>query len=297
MTVKRFDYLVPDSLHEAVTMLSQRPETTILAGGTNVLVQLKEKHREASALLSLRRIPELHQLQQGDGLLHIGAAVTMGQLADAPVVRRDFTALAEAAVLIGSVQTRNMATVGGNLCNASPSADTAPPLLVLGAQAVLFGPQGERRLAMDNFFSGPGQTALRPGELLKEIAVPAPAASSGSAYVRHIPRGAMDISVVGAAAALTLDETGQIAGARIALGAVAPTPILAPQAAALLIGKMPDEALWREAGSLAAQEADPQDDVRASIAFRRHLVEVLVQEALRAALGRAANHKEGEQRD
>jgi CO/xanthine dehydrogenase FAD-binding subunit len=281
--VKRFDYLAPNSLDEAVAMLSERPETTVLAGGTNVLVQLKEKHREASALLSLKRIAELHQLRQNGGLT-IGAAVTMKQLAEEPLVRRDYAALADAAMLIGSVQTRNMATIGGNICNASPSADTAAPLLVLQAQAVVIDARGERTIALQDFFTGPGETVLRPGELLKEFLIPLPGTRSASSYVRHIPRGAMDISVVGVAAAIELDEAGLIADARVALGAVAPTPMLAARAAANLIGQKPDEKLWREAGSVAAQEAEPVDDLRASIAFRRHLVNELTQDALRAAL-------------
>ena len=281
--MKRFDYLAPNSLDEALLMLSERPEAVALAGGTNVLVQIKEKHREASALLSLKRIPELHDLWFDEGL-HIGAAVTLQQLANEPTIKRDYRALAIAAGLIGSVQTRNMATIGGNICNASPSADTAPPLLVLQAQAVLVSAHGTRTAAMRDFFRGPGNTALRPGELLREIFIPVPEARSASSYVRHIPRQAMDISVVGVAAALVLDESGHITGARIALGAAAPTPLLAEAAAAQLIGQEPGAGLWRAAGSMAAQEAQPVGDLRASVAFRRHLVDQLTQEALQNAL-------------
>jgi len=273
-------------------MLSERPEATVLAGGTNVLVQIKEGHREASALLSLKGLPELHAVRSGEGI-HIGAAVTFQHLAVDQAIRRDYSALATAAALIGSVQTRNMATVGGNLCNASPSADSAPPLLVLQAQAVLTSVRGTRTIALEEFFIGPGETALQSGELLREIFIPAAIARSGSSYVRHIPRQAMDISVVGAAAALVLDEEGQIADARLALGAVAPTPMLATASAAQLIGHSPSESLWREAGRLAAQEADPVDDLRASIAYRRHLVNELTQEALRAALSNLTNRLEG----
>jgi carbon-monoxide dehydrogenase medium subunit len=281
--LKRFDYLSPNNLEEALLMLSERPEAVPLAGGTNVLVQIKERHREASALLSLKHIPELHELWFDKGL-HIGAAVTLQQLANEPAIKHEYTALAVAAGLIGSVQTRNMATIGGNICNASPSADTAPPLLVLQAQAVLVGAQGSRTIAMRDFFRGPGKTALRSGELLKELHIPLPEALSGSAYVRHIPRQAMDISVVGVAAALTLDESGQISGAQIVLGAAAPTPLPATAAAARLIGHKPSADLWSAAGRTAAEEAQPVADLRASIAFRRHLVNQLTQEALQQAL-------------
>ncbi len=281
--MKRFDYLAPNSLDDALMMLSERPEAVALAGGTNVLVQIKERHREASALLSLLRIPELHELQVDDGL-HIGAAVTLRQLANEPTIRRDYLALAAAAGLIGSAQTRNMATIGGNICNASPSADTAPPLLVLQAEVVLVGIQGARTMPLSDFYLGPGKTALQPAELLKEIIVPAPEARCGSAYVRHIPRKAMDISVVGVAAVLELDEAGRIAGARIALGAAAPTPLLAMESAGELLGHKPDPDLWRTAGETAAQEAQPVADLRASVPFRRHLVNQLTQEALQNAL-------------
>jgi len=278
--LKRFDFLIPHSLDEAVTMLSARPEAAPLAGGTNLLVQIKEKHREESAILSVNHIPELHVLQH-DGGLHIGAAVTLKEVASDPIVRRDYKALATAAGLIGSVQTRNMATIGGNVCNASPSADTAPPLLALGAEVVLVGPQGKRTIALHDFFVGPGQTVIQSGELLVEIFVPPPIARSSSCYVRHIPRQAMDISVVGVAVALALDADENISAARIALGAVAPTPLLARKASAYLLGQRPSEELWAAASRAAADEAQPVDDIRASVDFRRHLVGELTKDALR----------------
>lgn len=272
-------------------MLAERPEAAVLAGGTNLLVQLKERHRQESALLSLRRIPALRELSYSEGL-KIGAAVTMWRVAADPVIGRDFKALAVAAGLIGSVQTRNMATIGGNICNASPSADTAPALLALRARAVLISVQGARDLALQDFFVGSGKTVLRPGELLKEILVPSPPNRAGSAYVRHIPRQAMDISVVGVAAALALDEAGRIADARVALGAVAPTPLLAGATASYLIGQQPSEEVWNLASGIAAQEAQPVDDLRGSVTYRRHLVQELTAEALRAALRNIAERLE-----
>ncbi len=281
--MKRFEYLAPTSLGDALLMLSDRPDAVALAGGTNILVQIKERHREASTLLSLKRVPELHDLWLENGL-HIGAAVTMRRIANEPVIRRNYTALAIAAGLMGSVQTRNMATIGGNVCNASPSADTVPPLLVLQARAVLVSTHGERIVAMRDFFLGPGKAVLQPGELLKEIVVPPPVRLSGSSYVRHIPRQAMDHSVVGVAASLVLDESGKIAGAHLALGAAAPTPIEAKVSTEQLVGQTPGADLWRAAGKTAAQEANPISDLRASAAYRRHLVEQLTQEALQNAL-------------
>lgn len=286
--MKRFEYLAPNSLDEALDLLSGRPEATVLAGGTNILVQLKERHREESALLSVKRIAELHELQHGE-VLRIGAAVTMRQLASDPVIKRDYGALATAAGLLGSVQTRNMATVGGNICNASPSAETAPPLLALEAQLVLISLDGQRTIPLEEFFLGPGETVLHPGEILKEIRVPTRRAQSGSSYVRHIPRQAMDISVAGVSTSLALDEEGKIIEARIALGAVAATPMLATRAAACLIGQNPAPEHWAKAGSFAAEEADPIEDLRASISYRRHLVKELTVEALHASLDDAMN--------
>jgi CO/xanthine dehydrogenase FAD-binding subunit len=285
--VKRFDYLTPASVNEALEMLGQRPEAVPLAGGTNVLVQMKEGHRSETALLSLKRVSELNHISGGNGPsrpLVIGAGMTMKRIAANPLIRSRYPALATAANLIGSVQTRNMATVGGNLCNASPSADTAPPLLAFEAQAVLISIRGTRTLPLADFFTGPGTTVLQSGELLKEVIIPAPAERTGSAYVRHIPRTAMDISVVGVAVVVTLNADNTIREARIALGAVAPTPIRAHVAERLLTGRQPTDSLLAQAGSAAAQEARPVDDMRASVAYRRHLVNVLTRDSLRQAL-------------
>jgi CO/xanthine dehydrogenase FAD-binding subunit len=293
--LKRFDYLSPVNLAEALEMLTRRPEATPLAGGTNVLVQIKEGHRAESALLSLRRVSDLNRLSHGhgpSGATVIGAGMTMKQIASDSIIRQRYPALATAAGLIGSVQTRNMATIGGNLCNASPSADTAPPLLVLGARAVLASARGERTIPLEEFFTGPGSTVLQAGELLKELLIPAPAERTGSAYVRHIPRKAMDISVAGVAAVVALAPDGTIREAKIALGAVAPTPVRARKAGALLVGQKPAESLFASAGDVAAAEARPLDDVRASVPYRRHLVNILTQSALIQATANAESRSE-----
>jgi CO/xanthine dehydrogenase FAD-binding subunit len=288
--VKRFDYLAPTSLREAVEILRENPEVSPLAGGTDLLVQIKERNRPVSAVMSLKRVGELHEWVH-NGMLAIGSAVTAGQIAGDPQVQQGYTALAAGAGLIGSVQIQNMATMGGNLCNASPSADTAPPLLALDAQAVIASAQGERTLPLADFFLGPGKNALQAGELLKAIQIPRPQANSGSFYYRHTPRARMDIAVVGAAAMLTLDEDGRIAAARIALGAVAPTPIRALQAEQALTGEMPSEALFAQAGLDAMKESTPIDDLRASAGYRRHLVNILTQRALRQALRLATENQ------
>jgi CO/xanthine dehydrogenase FAD-binding subunit len=288
--VNRFDYLAPTCLAEALAMLSDRPEVLPLAGGTDLLVQIKENRPPVEALLSLKRVSEVHQLSL-NGMLALGSAVPLDQIAAEQQIRQSYAALADGATLIGSVQIRSMATVGGNLCNASPSADTAPPLLVLNAQAVIAAAGGERTVPLAEFFLGPGRTVLQPGELLKEIVVPQPPVRSGSGYVRHTPRAAMDIAVVGVAAAISLDTEGVITAARLALGAVAPTPMRAAAAEALLPGQRLTGELLAEVGHVAAQEARPIDDLRASAEYRRHLVNVLTQRALGQALARAASQQ------
>ena len=284
--MKRFAYLAPKTLSEALQMLADYPQAVPLAGGTDLLVQLKEGRRSLDALLSLKRVPEVRRLGQNGGL-RLGAAVTVGQTATDARIQQDFTALADGSGLIGSLQIRNMATVGGNLCNAAPSADTAPPLLVLAAQAVIASVRDERTVPLEQFFLGPGETILQPGELLKEIIVPELPPRSGSCYLRHTPRSWMDIAVVGVAAALTLAPDDTIAQVRLALGAVAPTPKRATAAEALLAGQTLSDDLLQTAGAAAAQEAEPIDDLRASVEFRRHLVNMLSQRALRAAWTRA----------
>jgi len=194
---------------------------------------MKAGQRSVKALISLKRLPELHH-QAHNGTLTFGSAVTLGQICGDQQIQQNYTALAIGAGLIGSLQIRNMATVGGNLCNAAPSADTAPPLLVLDAQAVLVGSRGERTIPLTTFFLEPGCPALQPGELLKDIVVPKPTGRSGSFYLRHTPRARMDIAVVGAAAAVTLGAGDVVTDARLALGAVAPVPMRAVAAEALL---------------------------------------------------------------
>ncbi len=266
--MKPFEYFAPDSLGEALEILERYPEAQALAGGTDLLVQAKERNRPIQALVSLRRIPELKALTQ-DGSLSIGAMQTAGKVSTDPRLCRNFTALALGAGLIGSVQIRNMATVGGNLCNASPSADTAPALLALRAQAVIASAQGERTLPLEDFFQGPGKTILQPGELLVRLELPTPQERSGSFYLRHTPRAWMDLAFVGAAAAVQLGEKDEILSVRIALGAVAPTPMRAFRAEERLAGCQPAETLLAEAARLAAGETRPIDDLRASADYRR----------------------------
>lgn len=288
--MRPFDYYAPQTLDEAVALLHQMPDARPVAGGTDIVVQMKEartKFPYPQMIVSLDRIGELKGIDfsEKDGL-RIGAATTMADIAASPLVRGRYQALAEGAGVVGSWQTMNMGTIGGNVCNAAPSADTAPPLLVFEAQAVIVGPAGRRTMPLNDFFRGPGLTALGSGELLAELRLPVPPEGTTSAYVRHTPRKQMDIAVVGVGVALTI-AGGNISRARVALGAVAPTPIRTPKAEAALEGQPPSDATFARAAEAAAAASSPIADVRGSAEFRRHLVKVMTVRMLAKAAERA----------
>ncbi|MFZ0660944.1 MAG: FAD binding domain-containing protein, partial [Candidatus Binataceae bacterium] len=203
------------------------------------------------------------------------------------LMRKHYPGLTEAAHLIGSLQIQNRASVGGNLCNGSPAADSTPALIALGARTRIAGPKGEREVPVEKFVLSPGRTVLEPGELLVQLLIPAPAPHSSDAYLRFIPRNEMDIAVVGVGASLTLDA-GKITAARIGLGAIAATPLVAVKAAESLIGKKLDDAALALAGRLASEAGSPIDDMRGTAEYRRHITGVLTTRALTIAAERAA---------
>lgn len=302
--MRRFEYFAPQSLREAIEIFERKGEGgRYLAGGTDILVQMKEGHRHVPYLVSLRHIPELTGIEFSERSgLRIGAMTLMSEVADHPLIQQRFSALADGAGIVGSYQTRNMATIGGNVCNAAPSAEVAPPLLVLGAQARIVGPSAtmpstthtvvarppERTVPLEEFFLGPGQTVLKSGDILIEFLLPVPPLRSGSYYERHTPRKEMDIAVVGTAAFVVLNDDDTFREVRIALGAVAPTPIRVPEAERFLVGKaITDQAALEEAGRLAREASRPISDVRGSAAFRRELVRVMTIRSLRFAAERA----------
>lgn len=258
-----------------------------LAGGTDLGVQLRRRLREPTHLISLGEIPELAAVERRDGDLVVGAAVTHRTVEESPLLSERFDALREACRTVGSVQTRNIATLGGNLCNASPAADTPPALLALGASVVLVGPAGERTVALDEFFTGYRTTALGPDELLTAICIPLPGGATGSAFLKAGRRRAMEISIVCAAVRLDLAPNGTIAGAGIGLGSVAPTTVRAAAAEEVLRGAPPEPAVFAAAAEAAAAACDPIDDVRASAGYRRAMVPVMVGRALAIAADRA----------
>ncbi len=292
--MRKFEYFAPQSLPEALAVFKEHGEGgRALAGGTDLVVQVKEgvKIPHPSYVVSLRRVPELRGMEfsESDGL-RIGAATTMAEIAESSLIRERYRIFADGAQVVGSLQTMNMATIGGNVCNAAPSADTAPPLLACEAVAVIAGPSGERQLPLEEFWLEPNRTVLQPGELLKELRLPALPTRTGGVYVRHTPRKQMDIAVVGVGVLLTLGRGDRIERARVALGAVAATPIRARKAEAALEGEAAGETLFAQAAESAASEASPISDHRGSAEFRRHLVRVLTERCLREAAERAREH-------
>jgi carbon-monoxide dehydrogenase medium subunit len=287
LNVRRFELALPDSLEACQQALADGPDIKLVAGGTDLLPQMKNGVVKPRRVVDLSALPELKILElTPDGGLRVGAGVSARRIEQANQARTSFQALAESAALVGSFQIRNLATLGGNLANAAPSADMAPPLLAMEADFLVAGPKGVRRVPAADFFLGVRRTQLAPDEVLVEIVIPAPEPHSGGTYVRHTPRRELDIAVVGVASQLTL-RSGACVKARIALGAVAPVPVRATEAEARLEGQEITLDLIEEAAQLAVNAASPISDQRGSAEFRRHLVRVLTRRTLTTANQRA----------
>ena len=286
--MKSFRYEVPRTVEEAVALLAKgNGDARVLAGGTDLIVQMRTGVRHLRLIVDVKRIPETLRLEFDGTVLRLGAAVPCAEIREHRELRRIFPGFLEAAELIGSEQIQGRASVGGNVCNASPAADTVPALIALGAECVIAGPERTRSVPVEAFATGPGETVLQTGELLVELRIPAPPTGSGDAYLRFTPRTEMDIAVVGAGVCVTLDGEGRCTAARVALGAVAPTAIRVPAAEEALVGTD----LGTEALELAAEEARaaarPIDDLRAPAWYRRHLAGVLTRRSLAIARDRA----------
>ena len=283
-----FQFLYPRTLGEALTLLATSgPQTNIIAGGTDLLVKLKRKVLYANRVIDITGVDGLDYLGEQDGQMVIGAAVTHNAVISYPLIAAKYTALSDGSRQLGSLQVRNLATVVGNICNASPSAETAPGLLVLGAKVEIASCQGIRQLELAEFLVGPGRTSLASGEIVTRILIPQPQPSTGSAYIKLSPRRAMDTAVVGAAALVRIDPgSGQCLDCRIALGAVGPTPLQIHIGETLLGSKLSSEAVAK-AGDLAAKQARPISDLRATAEYRREMVSVITRRALETAWRRA----------
>jgi carbon-monoxide dehydrogenase medium subunit len=288
--VHQIEYAAPGTLAAAVALLGERRGTaSILAGGTDIIVQAREGRRRPALLLDVKKIPELTAIRAADdGGLIIGAAVPCARLCANEDVARLYPALIEAAWLIGGTAIQSRASLGGNLCNASPAADSIPALIALGAVCEIAGPRGVRELPVDAMCTGPGANALADDELLVALRLPAPAPNSGAAFERFIPRNEMDIAVCNCAVSVTLsDDRSTFVSGRIVLGAVGPTPLLAQDASAALAGKPATPDTIAQAAELAASAARPITDMRGSAAQRRHLAKVLTRRVMERAVARA----------
>ena len=287
--MRRFELILPGSVDECVKALTQGgPESKLLAGGTDLLPQLKNGLLKPARVIDLSGVARLRSIEAGNGKgIKIGSAVTARTLELDRAVRASYLSLAESGALVGSVQVRNLATLGGNICNAAPSADMAPPLLALDTEAVITGPKGERRVPIATFFTGVRRTVLAPDEILVELVVPNPGPHSGGNYLRHTPRRELDIAVVGVASQITL-ANGVCTKARIALAAVAPVPLRATAAEQSLEGQAVTPDRIKRAADLAVEVARPISDQRGSADYRRHLVRVLTRRTLTTALARAS---------
>jgi carbon-monoxide dehydrogenase medium subunit len=289
ITLKDFQYAAPTTIQDATSLLTEHGSgARILAGGTDIIVQLREGLREADIVVDIKKIPELSECQYSDESgLHLGAAVTCCDIYEDADLAGRYGALADSTHIIGGWQIQSRASVGGNLCNASPAADTIPALIALDAEAQVTGPDGQRTIAVAAFCTGPGKNTLAHGEFVVAIQIPPQSTSMGSAYQRFIPRNEMDIAVVGVGSWIELDVDGNIANARISLGAVAATPLFAEEASQFLVGKEPSDDNFSQAAELAQQIATPITDMRGTAQYRTHLVGVLVKRTLTTALARA----------
>jgi CO/xanthine dehydrogenase FAD-binding subunit len=285
--VKSFDYAAPATLDEAVRLLAGNPGARPLAGGTDLLVQMRGGRVVPGLVVDVKRVPELNELRFHPAAgLTLGAAVPCYRIYRDPVALQFYPALAEVAALIGGIQIQGRASIGGNLCNAAPSADSVPLLIALRAQCRVAGPSGTRQIAVEDFCTGPGRNTLAPGELLVSLQLPAPEKGSGACYLRFIPRNEMDIAVAGAGVSVTL-ENGSFRVARIALASVAPTPLFVPGAGDAVAGRPVNGDTVRAAAEAAQHAARPISDMRGTAEFRRHLCGVLTARALQTAIDRA----------
>jgi len=315
--MKKFDYFKPKTLEEALRLLAQHGEKAkLIAGGTDVIVMIKQKAMAPDVLISLQGIPGLDRIQY-NGSLSLGPMVTHRAIEKSAVIRENFSALADAVDDLGSIQIRNVATLGGNLCTAAPSADTATPLLVLGTQVKIKSAKEERTLPIEEFFKGPGETALKTGEMVKELSIPKPLPNTGSAYYKLQRRLALDLPILGVSVLLSLDKDKVTCSdllctaspistllhkmeedeilcreVRIALGVAAPTPMRALKAEALLRGKTLSDELLEEAANTASQEAQPRDTLRGEAWYRRDMVRVLVKRMAMKSIERVVQPEE-----
>ncbi|WP_137933309.1 FAD binding domain-containing protein [Mesorhizobium comanense] len=281
-------YIRPLSIEDAVGQLAgSAGPAAILAGGSDLLVRMKGGFVEPELIVDIKGIPGFSDIRETADGFSIGAAVPCAVLGEHAVLKKAWPGVVEAAKLIGSKQVQGRCTITGNLCNASPAADSVPALVAAGARAVVTGPSGTRTIAVETVPTGPGKTSLAKGEIIEAILLGKRAPHSGDAYLRFIPRTEMDIAVVSAGVNLTLDEAGVIRAARVALGAAAPTVLLVEEAAEALVGRKLDDAALERLAKVCSGACRPIDDKRGTIEFRRKVAGVLAGRAATTAYARA----------
>jgi carbon-monoxide dehydrogenase medium subunit len=287
----KFEYFKAESFEDAIRILKDHQgNIRPLAGGTDLLVAMKEKEISVRIVLDLKGIKGYDFIRKVDGQIEIGALATIRSIETSPLIRSEIPCLSEAAGNLGSVQVRNRATLGGNLCNAAPSADTAPVLLCLGAKAEIFDGRGNRFISLEEFFVGPGKSVLDGSGLLKKVVVPLLPERSGGVYFKHSPRKMMDLAVVGVGCVLILDrDRKKCIDSRIGLGAVGPVPFRAKKAEAVINGSQVSDQEMEEAAAVANLEAKPITDLRGSAEYRKEMVKFYVKESIREVLRRISS--------
>lgn len=283
-----FEYLAPKTVEETIELLSlYKGQARLLAGGTDLLLDMKRRRESPPYVIGLKNVAGLDFIHYDKAKgLSFGPLVTVHALETSPLIKDKFPVLSQAASTLGSVQVRNLATAVGNLCSALPSADMAPALIVLGARLRIAGIKGERLVAVEEFFTAPGESVLVSDELVTEVLVPNPSPHSGMVYIKHMTRSAMDLSIVGVAALIAL-KRGICHEVRICLGTVGPTPLRAIRAEEALKGKALDAGLIEKAAEAASKECNPRSSMRATAGYRREMVKVLTRRALNQAKEKA----------
>ncbi len=284
-----FDFQAPLTLDSALALLAeQNGHARPMAGGTDLIDQMRMGRYKPNLLVDLKKIPELNTLAVDAAGLRLGAAVPCYRIYGNQEIAKHYSALADSGHIIGGIQIQSRASVGGNLCNSGPAADSTPSLIALNATCLIASQAGTREVPAEEFCTGPGLNVLKPGEILVELRFPAPKPHSGSHYRRFIPRNEMDIAVVGVGASVELNAAGNsIVAAHIGLGAVAPTPLFAKKASELLAGQKVSDELITKAANAAKEIINPITDMRGTIEYRRHVTGVLTERVLKAAIARA----------
>lgn len=285
--LRRFTYHEPQSLKDAIALLEQHGETAkLLAGGTDLIIQIKQEQKSPDHLISLRCVPELQEIAGSNGELNIGAMATHRMIEKSELIRDKFSLLADAVDNLGSVQVRNVATIGGNICNAAPSADTAAPVVALEGKLVLEGTTGEREVPVEEFFQGPNKTVLAQGEVLRCIRIPALPQGAGSCYIKHSRRKAMDLPLLGIAVIVVPDDNMVCQEARIALSLAGPVPFRSKKAEEFVTGKPLTRENWEQAAELALGESNPRTSFRTTAEYRKKMICALIPRAAETALQR-----------